>query len=450
MDFYTVLDQVLALLRQRGRVSYRALKRQFQLDDETLADLTAELLYAHHPVGEEEGNGLVWHGDVNTAPEGPSPVLQPDTPRSIQDTPATRSASLPISPPRPEAERRQLTVLFCDLVDSTALAGQLDPEELREVVRAYQATCAEVIQQFEGYIAQYLGDGLLIYFGYPHAHADDAQRAVRASLEMLNAMQALNARLEQDKGVRLAVRVGIHTGLVVVGDIGGAGRQEQLALGATPNIAARLQGLAEPDTVVISEATAQLIHGYFVCQALGAQALKGLAQPIMVYRVLHDSGAQTRLDVAATRGLTLLVGREQEVGWLAERWQRAAEGMGQVVMLTGEAGIGKSRLVHVLREKIAGAATHIECRCSVHTQYSALYPIITHLERALAFTRHDTPADKLHKLEDALASYAIPLADMVPLFAALLSLPPPEHYSPLTLTLQRQRQKTLEALLTWL
>src|SRR5262249_52249752 len=244
-------------------------------------------------------------------------MLQPEISRSVQDTPGTQSAAPPTTVPRPEAERRQLTVLFCDLVDSTTLAGQLDPEDLREVVRAYQATCAEVIQQFEGYIAQYLGDGLLIYFGYPHAHEDNAQRAVRASLGMLNAMQALNARLEQDKGIRLAVRLGIHTGLVVVGEIGGAGRQEQLALGETPNIAARLQGLAAPDTVVISEATAQLIHGYFVCQALGAQALKGLTQPLMVYRILHESGAQTRLDVAATRGLTLLVGRAQEGGLLS-------------------------------------------------------------------------------------------------------------------------------------
>ena len=168
-----------------------------------------------------------------------------------------------------------------------------------------------------GYIAQYLGDGLLIYFGYPHAHEDDAQRAVRASLGMLNAMQALNARLEQDQGIQLAVRLGIHTGLVVVGDIGGAERQEQLALGETPNIAARLQGLAVPDTVVISEATAQLVHGYFVCQALGAQGLKGLAQPLMVYRVLHESGAQTRLDVAATRGLTSWwVGSKRLACWL--------------------------------------------------------------------------------------------------------------------------------------
>src|SRR4029434_8564863 len=218
---------------------------------------------------------------------------------------------------------------------------------------------------------------------------DDAQRAVQTGLGIVEAMRTLNTGLEHAHGLRLAARVGRDTGLVVVGEMGGAGGQEQLALGETPNIAARLQGLAEPDTVVISEATAQLIHGYFVCQALGAQGLKGVAQPLIVYRVLHESGAQTRLDVAATRGLTLLVGREQEVGLLTERWERAAEGMGQIVVLTGEAGIGKSRLVQVLRDQIMGtAATRIECRCSPHTQHSALYPVITHLEHALAFTRN--------------------------------------------------------------
>ncbi len=419
-----------------------------------MQDLKAELIQGQRLAVDEDGAVLVWTGGTDVVPMTTPSALQPASPGPPLAIPAGRLPQTAISPATPsplEAERRQLTVLFCDLVDSTRLASQLDPEDLREVVRAYQATCAEVIQRFDGHIAQYLGDGLLIYFGYPQAHEDDAQRAVRASLGMLNAMQALNTRLEQDKGIRLAVRLGIHTGLVVVGAIGSDGRHEQLALGETPNIAARLQGLAEPNTVVISEATSQLIQGYFVCQALGAQALKGLAQPLIVYRVLHDSGAQTRLDVAATRGLTLLVGREQEGGLLGERWKRAAEGMGQVVVLTGEAGIGKSRLVQVLRDQIAGpAATHIECRCSPHTQQSALYPVIAHLERALAFTRNDTPTDKLHKLEDALASYAVPLAAMVPLFTALLSLPPPAHYPPLTLTSQRQRQKTLEALLTWL
>jgi class 3 adenylate cyclase len=368
MTFEEVLDQAIAMLQRRGRLTYGTLKRQFQLDDAALEDLKNELIEGQRLAVDEGGNVLVWTGGTavlpTTTPRAPqlAPLGPPLTTQAVHPPQTTPP---PAIPPSPDAERRQLTVLFCDLVDSTALASRLDPEDLREVVRAYQATCAEVIQQFGGYIAQYLGDGLLLYFGYPHAHEDDAQRAVRASLGMLTALQVLNTRLEQDQVIRLAVRLGMHTGLVVVGAMGGGGRHEQLALGETPNIAARLQGLAAPATVLISEATAQLIQGYFVCQALGAQVLKGLAQPLMVYRVLHESGAQTRLDVAATRGLTRLVGREQEVGLLVERWARALEGMGQVVLLTGEAGIGKSRLVQVLRDQIVGTpVTRIECRCS--------------------------------------------------------------------------------------
>ena len=189
-------------------------------------------------------------------------------------SPVLRECSPRPSPQAPDAERRQLTVLFCDLVDSTALAGQLDPEDLREVMRAYQAACAEVIQRFDGHIAQYLGDGLLVYFGYPQAHEDDAQRAVRAGLGMVAALQALNTRLAQQHGVRLAVRIGIHTGLVVVGEMGGGGRQEQLALGDTPNLAARLQGLAAPDTVVLSAATFRLVQGYFTFRTWGRTSSK--------------------------------------------------------------------------------------------------------------------------------------------------------------------------------
>ena len=202
--------------------------------------------------------------------------------------------------------------MFCDLVDSTLLSGQLDPEDLREVVRTYQQVCSEVITRFDGHIAQLLGDGLLVYFGYPHAHEDDAQRAVRAGLGILDAMGDLNTRLKREKVISLAVRLGIHTGLVVVGAMGEAGRQEQLALGETPNIAARIQGLAAPNTVAISEATYRLVQGYFECEDLGAQTLRGVAEPVHVYRVLQASGARGRLDVAQTRGLTPLVGRERK------------------------------------------------------------------------------------------------------------------------------------------
>jgi class 3 adenylate cyclase/predicted ATPase len=342
-------------------------------------------------------------------------------------------------------------VLFCDVVDSTALAGQLDPEDLREVVRAYQATCAEVIQRFEGHIAQYLGDGVLVYFGYPQAHEDDAQRAVRTGIGIVEAMPTLNSRLGQRQGVRLAVRVGIHTGLVVVGEMGAGGRQEQLALGDTPNIAARLQGLAAPDTVLISAMTQRLIQGYFTCHALGAQTLKGVATPLQVHQVVRETESQQRFDVAAARGLTPLVGREHEVGLLRERWAQVQGGRGHLVVLSGEAGIGKSRLVQVVKDEMIGAtALRIEYRCSPSHQHSALSPVIAHLERVLALHRDDTPEDKLRKLEEAFTPYPLPLAEVVPLFAALLAVSLPASYPPLTLPPQRQRQKTLEALLAWL
>jgi class 3 adenylate cyclase/tetratricopeptide (TPR) repeat protein len=382
----------------------------------------------------------------------PSPDLrQTDQRQARSAAPTELLGSLPAQRSAPEAERRQLTVLFCDLVDSTALAARLDPEDWREVVRAYQTTCAEVIQRFDGHIAQYLGDGLLVYFGYPRAHEDDAQRAVRTGLGMVAAIGQLNAQLRQGAGIQLAVRVGIHIGLVVVGEMGGSDRQEQLALGDTPNIAARLQGLATPDTVLLSAATRRLVEAYFTYAELGPQALKGLATPLAVSLVLGESGMQSRLDAAAPRGLTPLVGREQEVGLLLERWAHVKDGMGQVVVLSGEAGIGKSRLVQVLQEQgDREGATHLTFRCSPYHNHSALYPVIEHLERLLQFHRDDAPHDKLAKRERALGAYRLLQAEVVPLLAALLSLPHPQGYAPLNLGPQQQRQKTQEALVAWL
>ncbi|MCZ6874743.1 MAG: AAA family ATPase, partial [bacterium] len=284
--------------------------------------------------------------------------------------------------------------------------------------------------------------------GWPQAHEDDAQRAVHAGLGIVEAMGALNARLEQEKGIRLAVRIGIHTGLVVVGEIGQGISQEHLALGETPNVASRIEGMAEPDTVIISDATYQLVQGYFVCDDLGQQALKGVGDSQQVYRVMGASGAQSRLDVGAAKGLTPLVGREQEVGLLLERWQQVKDGQSQVVLLSGEAGIGKSRLLQVMKDHVAGEANMLlECRSSPYYENTALYPITDMLQRILMWQQDDTPQAKLDKLEQTLRRYRLELKEAVPLFAPLLSLSVPEdQYPPLNLSPQQQRQKTLESI----
>ena len=343
MTFDDVLEQVITLLQRQGRVSYRALKRRFALDDDYLEDLKEELIHAQRVATDEDGRILVWTGDAGTTLAPVAPLPQTTHQPAVQTGQSVPAASAPTQPRLPDAERRQLTVLFCDLVDSTGLARQLDPEDLRAVVRAYQETCTKVIARYEGHIAQYLGDGLLVYFGYPRAHEDDAQRAVRAGLGMVEAVGQLNTRLERERGVQLAVRLGVDTGLVIVGDVGGSTRQEQLALGETPNLAARLQGIAAPDTLVISATTFQLLGGFFACQSLGTPLLRGFTQPLEVYQVLSESTARSRLEAVGSTGLTPLVGREQEAALLRERWAQVKDGFGQVVLLSGEAGIGKSQ-----------------------------------------------------------------------------------------------------------
>jgi predicted ATPase/class 3 adenylate cyclase len=451
MTFEEILDQALAMLQRRGRVTYRTLQRQFNLDDAALEDLKDALLYAHPDVADDPGHGLRWRGETTSTPPPISSAPQPAPRLAAQDLHVTQAESSSSAPHTTDAERRQLTVLFCDLVDSTVLASQLDPEEWREVVRAYQDTCAKVIARFEGHIAQYLGDGLLVYFGYPLAHEDDAQRAVRAGLGIVEAMVQLNTRLGHERGVQLAVRLGCHTGLVVVGEVGGGARQEQLALGETPNIAARLQGIAAPNTLVISAATLRLLGGFFACQSLGTPLLKGLARPLEVYQVLYESTARSRLEVAGRAGLTPLVGREQEAGLLRERWEQVKDGIGQVVLLSGEAGIGKSRLVQELMAQVAAEpqAWLTPCRCSPYYQNTALYPWIDLLERVvLRFSREESPQQKLSKLEGHIVQYGLPLAEAVPLLAALLSLPLSADYAPLALSPEQQKQRTLQVLLT--
>jgi class 3 adenylate cyclase len=332
--------------------------------------------------------------------------------------------------------------MFCDLVGSTELATKLDPEPLRDLMQTYQRTCGDVIERYEGHVAQYLGDGLMIYFGWPTAHEDDAVRAVRAGLEITQAVSQLDAERP------LRTRVGIHTGLVVVGETGhGDASIPKAAVGETPNIAARLQGLANPGGVVVSGRTRGLAGGLFEYSDLGAQQLKGLTDPLQVFGVVGSRAIESRFEAA--RGdllLTPLVGREEEIALVLRRWQQAKEGEGQVVLVGGEPGIGKSRLTRVLRDRLSqDRYTVLRYQCSPYHVNSALYPIIEQLERASGFTREDSPEQRLDKLQAVLVGAEAELAESTPLLASLLSLPV-DRYAPLNLSPQKQKGKTLEAL----
>ncbi len=438
MGFLDTVVRAKTYLHEHGRVSLRALQREFELDDEALDELVEELVDVQQ-VAAREGKVLSWIGAARAEASAPEPTTR--TPEA---------ASEPAAAPQPaEAERRQLTIMFCDLVSSTDLSQRLDAEDLRNVVRAYQESASEVIERYAGHIAQYLGDGLLVYFGYPQAHEDDAERAVRAGREILRALGGVNERLEREHDIRLAVRVGIHTGPVVVGEMGGGAKSETLALGYTTNIAARLESVAEPDSVVISGATLRLVPGIFATKDLGTPALKGIVEPIRAYAVLRATGMRSRLDLDPSK-LTPLVGRDQEVGMLLERWEQVGEGEGQTVLLSGEAGLGKSRLLQAFHERLAEAPHDwLECRCSPYTQGSAFHPLVELMEQGLGFQEGDDPETKLARLEAGVAAAGLSAPDVVPLLAALLSLPLPDRYAPPQFSPELQRKKTIEALVAW-
>jgi predicted ATPase/class 3 adenylate cyclase len=363
-------------------------------------------------------------------------------PVTVAEAKADRSAAATV-PSAPSAERRQLTVMFCDLVGSTALSARLDPEDLRAVIGAYHRAVAAVIERAGGFVAKYMGDGVLAYFGYPRADEHDAERAVRAGLALVPAV----AELDTAAGVPLQVRVGIATGLVVVGDLLGQGAaQEQAVVGETPNLAARLQALAEPGTVVIAASKQQLTGGLFDYEDLGAAEIKGLDMPVAAARVLRESGAEGRFE-ALRASATPLVGRDEELAMLERRWQQAKTGEGCVVLLSGEPGIGKSRLAQTLLQRIAGEPhTRLRSFCSPHHRDHALYPAITQLERAAGFRREDTADQRLDKLEAVLAQATNDVREAASLLAALLSLPVGERYPPINLTPQKQKEMTLRAL----
>jgi predicted ATPase/class 3 adenylate cyclase len=362
---------------------------------------------------------------TGTASASPAPT--PTTEHKSQDT----------------AERRQVTVMFSDLVGSTALSARMDPEDLREVISAYQKCVAETVRRFGGFVAKYMGDGVLVYFGYPHAHEHDAERAVRAGLELVVAVAVVQS------SVPLQARVGIATGLVVVGDLIGSGEaHERGIVGETPNLAARLQGVAKPNTVVIAESTRRLLGNLFDLQDLGARDLKGLGGPVSAWAVLRPASVESRFEALHGSGLTELVGREEELELLLRRWSKAKSGEGQVVLLSGEAGIGKSRLTAALLERLASEPhTRLRYFCSPQRTDSALYPVIGQMERAAGFVHNDTAQAKLDKLDAVLAQTSTSKQDAA-LVAEMLSVPNDGRYPALELTPEQRRQKTLEALVS--
>jgi class 3 adenylate cyclase/predicted ATPase len=357
---------------------------------------------------------------------------------AVLETIARRAASA-----QPEAERRQLSVMFCDLVGSTALSTQFDPEDLREIITAYHRAVAGVVAKADGFVSRYMGDGVLVYFGYPQAHEDDAERAVRAGLGAIDAVGRLDI-----KSIRLQARVGIATGLVVVGDLIGEGSaQEQSVVGETPNLAARLQALAEPDAVVISAGTRRLVGDLFEYRDLGVVEVKGIARPVRAWQVLRPSVVASRFEALRGGALSRLVGRDEEIEVLLSRWARGKAGDGQVVLISGEAGLGKSRIAATLNERLnAEPAIRLRYFCSPYHQDSALYPSVDQLGRAAGFASDDPPAVKLEKLETLLAR-ATPPDEDVAVLADLLSLPVSERHPLPNLSPQRKKERTFEALI---
>lgn len=422
-------------LRKLGLERYEPAFRENKIDSEILPKLTAEDL---------KDLGIALVGDRRRLLDAIA-SLHAEAGAFAAEAPHVAGPGIGRSPPIAEAERRQLTVMFVDLVGSTELSRRLDPEVMREVIRAYQTSVANEIERFDGHVAKFMGDGVLAYFGWPQGHEDDAERSVRAALAIVGTV----ARLATPADKPLAARIGIATGLVVVGDLIGEGvAQEAAVIGETPNLAARLQALAEPGSVIIAAGTRALVGGLFDLADLGTVSLKGYSEPVRAWRVVREGAAESRFEALHGGTLTPLIGREQEIGLLLERFERARDGDGQVVLLSGEPGIGKSRTIGTLKERLVGedclALSHF---CSPFHTNSALYPITGFLERAAGFERDDPPADRLAKLE-ALAARAIKdVGESVPLLAALLSIPTGDRYPPLELTPDVQKQRTLKVLL---
>jgi predicted ATPase/class 3 adenylate cyclase len=424
------LSEVRQWLEELGLGQYAEAFEENAVDGRVLPHLTEQDLV-------NMGVEAVGHRRLMLTSLPPSDATTGDTPQAVGE-PVPQDGHRRV----PEAERRQITVMFCDLVGSTALSEVMDPEDLRTLMQGYQQACGEVIERYEGHVAQYLGDGLMTYFGWPQAHEDDAERAVRASLEIVEAVKAIDGVSEP-----LQVRVGIATGPVVVGETGaGDASVPSAAVGETPNVAARVQGLIEPGTVAIAHSTRRLIGGAFALEEMGAQALKGISEAVKVWEVKGESAVETRFEATHQAGLTPLVGRETEIAMLMERWEQAKDGDGQVVLLSGEPGIGKSRIALTLRERIGDEPhTRLRYQCSPYHTNSAYYPIIEQLTRAARFDHDEGMDAKLDKLEILLNQSSDDVAKAAPLFAAMLSLPV-DRYPSSYLSPQGQKEATVAAL----
>jgi class 3 adenylate cyclase/predicted ATPase len=455
MTFDEIIDRTIDLLQKRGRVTYRTLKRHFSLDDAALEDLKHELVTGQRVATDEGGEVLVWGGSGTPPPPVAAalPAADPAPSSDSSDTPAPKkkTSSVPSERKRERdskrgiraagarqegerAERRQITVIFCDLVGSTTLSTSLDPEDLRELVRAYQQAVDGEVARFGGYVAQYLGDGVLAYFGWPVALEDAAERAVRAALGSVEVVRKAGTAVSRARKIRLSMRVGIHTGVVVVGEVGAGEGKQQLALGEAPNMAARLQGFAEPDTVVITESTQRLVARSFDVADLGQHILRGISGPVTVYRVVGETAERGRDDVRA------MVGRDRELLVLQRAWIDATHGKGSTAIVTGQAGIGKSRLTQAVRDLAAESATRLSFRCSPYHTNTALHPVIEHLERRIGITRDAPRERKLALLREALLRTALPLERALPLLAQLLGI----ANAGLPVSPQRQKLDTLE------
>ncbi|MDQ1458805.1 MAG: hypothetical protein QOI08_289 [Actinomycetota bacterium] len=408
MGFLDTVRQAATLLRQEGRVSVRALRRELDLDDKTLDDVVEELV--------EVRLVAIRDGDVLTAVS---------------------------EPPSAGDDRRDLTVLFCDLVGSTELSTRLDSEDYGEALRVYHEAVTDVVTACGGYVAQLLGDGLLVLFGYPEAQEDSADQAVRAALEIVHVVDAL--------GRNLSVRVGLHSGPSVVRTVGAGGRQDTVVLGETPNVAARVQAIAQPGEVMVSAATHRLVAGWFVVEDSGAHAIKGLVQPMTTYRVLRPSAVRSRLEARSVRGLSPLVGRDRERKVLVDGWTAAVRGDGQALHLCGEPGIGKSRLALVLRDRVA-AEPHrwLAGSCTPYVRNTAFHPIIELVEQSLGFAARDMPTDRVRLVEQGLRAVGLANEESLALITSLLALPHPSWDALGGLSPEARRRRTIDLLVEWL